>query len=300
MKRFILVLSCTLLAITTLAGCAASSRNFDSMPSTTTTYNEQESGGSQNTPAISRKILKNVNLSLEAKNVEEAYNDILAYAVGLGGYEFSRTQQVSGDITTVSAKIKIKPEHLDDFIAHIGSVSYIVNNQTSSEDITSDYYDARTRLDTMEKSLETYYDFLDSAKNIDESLKVQTQINDLTLRIESLKGQLNLWDSLLAESTVSIYLRQLSDPMQARREINWSTLTFDDMGYLMKSGLAALLNTVVVVLQWIAIILVVLSPLLIIGLIVLILVRKRIRRKRDELEKLKRSHQADATENGKR
>ncbi len=128
---------------------------------------------------------------------------------------------------------------------------------------------------------------MESAKNIEESLLVQQQINELTVRIESLKGQISLWDSLLAESTLEkeSHCDDLTDPVQTRREISWSTLSFDDMGYLIKTGLSWLLNAIAVVLQWLAIILVILSPLLIIAAIVLILIFRRRRRKKDFIGK---------------
>lgn len=283
MKRLLFLVSAAILVLALISGCAASSTTADQgSPGTqsTTTYASNDGAGEPtgDLPAAVRKVIKNVELYLEAKDVQMAYDSILAYAEQHGGYEFNRSQQTSGDVVTINAQIKIDPDQLNDLIDYIGSVCQLNEQRTSSEDITSDYYDAKTRLATMEKALLTYYTFLEDAKTIDESLKVQNQINDLTLQIESLKGQISLWDNLLAESTVTIYLRQTTDPVQVKREINWSTLSFDDMGYLMQSGLTWLLNIIVVVLQWAAIIIVITSPLWIIALLVIWLVRRRRRR----------------------
>ncbi|MGI6333770.1 MAG: DUF4349 domain-containing protein [Saccharofermentanales bacterium] len=305
MKRLMIFLLCLTLSALIFAGCASSSYPIkdgsnaqapsnvapplDSKGSPREDFTETPAGAL----AIQRKVVKNASLTLEAVNVSDAYAAILRYVEDLGGYEFSRSQQVREDITTIYAVIKINPEQLDTVISHIGTLCRIVNTQTSSNDITADYYDAKTRLATMEKALATYYNFLESAENIEESLLVQQQINELTVKIESLKGQINMWDSILAESTLDITLRQLSDPVQTRREISWSTLSFDDMGYLIKTGLNWLLNTVAVVLQWLAIILAILSPLLIVAAIVLVLIFRRRRRKRILLEKSQQTHPAD-------
>lgn len=299
MKRLIITLFCILLTLSAAAGCSAYAPKEGSMPTTTATFDDRESGAAPDLPAIQRKVLKNISLSLEAQNVAETYEQILAFAEERGGYEFSRSQQLADDKITITARIKIRPDALDDFIAYIGSLCRIILNQTTSEDITADYYDARTRLATMERALETYFGFLDSARTIEDSLRVQAQINDLTLRIESLKGQIRLWDSLLAESTVYIELRQISDPMTARREINWSTLSLDDMGYLMKAGLATLLNGLIVVLQWILIVLVVLSPFIVIALIVIILVRRKRRIRQKQLKERERALRADSAKDEK-
>jgi hypothetical protein len=288
MKRMLIIFLAAMLLLTAIAGCSAASttqkgnnENFD--PVATTTAGSNDKGGTAELPAPLRKIIKNVALDLRSKDVEATYNELLAYAVQYGGYEIYRTQQTSTAAITIDAQIKIKPGQLDDFVKYIGSRCEIISNQTSTEDITAQYYDATTRLQTMEKTLITYYTFLDNANNIDESLKVQTEINQLTLQIESLKGQIKLWDSLLAESTVTIRLRQVTDPVQIKKEINWSTLTFNDMGYLMQSGLTWLLNVLVVFVQWVAIALVVTSPLWIVALLIIWLVfrhNRKIRKQR--------------------
>jgi len=284
MKRFAVILSGLIILMLLISSCAASAPTYTNPGTqyTTTAAANDEGSGQQNADSASyqRKVIKNINLELEAKDVKAVYDQILAYAAARGGYEFSRDQQTYNEQIIISAQIKIDPRQLDDFVAFIGTVCDVDSEKSTSSDITADYFDAKTRLATMERTLQTYYDFLENAKNIDESLKVQQQIDELTLQIETLKGRINLWDSLLAESTVSIYLRQVVDPVAAKRDINWSTLSLDDMGYLIKAGLLTVLNALVVVLQWAAIIVAVTSPLWIVALIVILVIRRRRRQKR--------------------
>ena len=63
------------------------------------------------------------------------------------------------------------------------------------------------------------------------------------------------------------------------------------MGYLMRNGLTAVANTLVSVLQWLAIVLVAASPLWIIALVVILVIRRK--KKRAALAK----KQAEAAEN---
>lgn len=306
MKRLLIILTVVLLLFAGLTGCAASTTTQGGTGSTTyatTTAGDMNEGGGDtaSSAAFQRKVLKNVDMSLQSKDVEAAYQQILAYASSHGGYEFSRSQQKSDSEVVISAQIKIKPEFLDDFTSFIATVADVTRQQTSSSDITADYYDARTRLQTMEMTLETYYGYLEDAKNIDESLKVQRMIDDLTLQIEVLKGKLSMWDSLLAESTVSIYLVQEKAPVETRREIKWSALTFDDMGYLIKAGFTAVVNTLVVILQWLAISLAVMSPLLLIALVILLLIRRHLKIKARKMaahasEVAQRAQNANASE----
>ncbi len=298
MKRFLMIALVSVMLLTVLAGCSAMAspgKDVDESPG----YYPVETNAGAPTDAdfgsadgestfptnagtvtsVLRKIIKDVQLSLEAKDVKAAYADLLAKAIALGGYEFDKAQGISDDIVYIDAVFKIEPENLDAFIAYADDKYEILSNNTNSSDITKDYYDAQTRLTTMEKSLETFYGLLAKAETIEDSLKVLAQIDQLTLEIESLKGQISMWDNLLAESTVSIRLRQITSPVEPKREINWSTLSWDDMGYLIQAGLTTLINAIVIFLQWLVIILVVLSPLWVIGLIVLFILLRRHRRK---------------------
>jgi hypothetical protein len=294
MKRLLALAIAAIIFLAAFAGCSASqSTAYDNegpyaTTAATTTYagGDGQGSGLDGNPSAERKIIRDANLALEVSDVVKAYNDILAYARQYDGYEISRSQTRSNGYIAIQARIKIKPDQLDAFIEFIGKQGTVINTQITTEDITEDYYDIQTRLKTMESTLLTYYDFLNRAKTIDESLQVQYQINQLTAEIESLKGKIKLWDSLLAESVVTLNLRQSEDPVKIKKEINWSTLTFDDMGYLMRSGLTGVLNFLANAIQWLAIALVVTAPFWIAGLIVLFILLRRKKKQRQQKQNI--------------
>ena len=286
MKRIQPVLAVLLIILLLLAGCSAQTGHSGGMPQTTTTAASKsdseysnESSPTADGKTLERKIIRNASLDLEVNDVLSAYDSLLNWAAQRGGYEIRRNQQKSNGFITIDAQIKISPDHLDAFLLYAAELGEVINTQISTEDITDSYYDAETRLRSMEASLERYYDYLEQAGNIEESLSVQQEINRLTVEIESMKGRLKLWDSLMAESVVTIRLRQTSDPVKIKKEINWSMLSFADMGYLMKSGLTGVANVLVNIVQWAAIVLVAAAPFWIVALIVIFLLRRRKKKK---------------------
>jgi hypothetical protein len=290
MRRMIPLILALLFMAMAGAGCAAAATttgyDYGKPVATTTAGQKNDYENAQADASIAqRKVIKNAQLDLEVKDVLASYSQLLDYATQNGGYEISRVQQKSSGYITVDAQIKIAPDQLDAFLSFAGTLGDVINTQITTSDITDDYYDTKTRLETMEKTLETYYAFLQKAANIDESLDVQSRIDQLTVEIESLKGKLALWDSLLAESTITIRLRQVEDPVKIKKQINWSTLSFSDMGYLMKSGLTSVLNFLVNALQWLAIALVVTAPLWIVALVIIILVRRANKKRKRALQK---------------
>ena len=230
------------------------------------------------------KIIRNARLDLEADNGEQAYQTLLKFATDRGGYEASRQLSTSSGYAVIEARIKLAPQYLDEFLAFAGNTAKVINESTSSQDVTESYYDVQTRLKTMEQMLAKYTDFLADAQNITEALAVQAEINRLTTEIESLKVRLRYYDSMVAESTITLLIREARDPIKTTRELKWNALTLDDMGYLMQRGLLIVANALTNVGQWLLIAIVAVSPLLIIALIVFFIVRRRRRRAR-ELEK---------------
>jgi hypothetical protein len=263
----------TTMAATTMAGAEAAANK--SMADSAKGFAGSTTIPASGQPAsLATKIIRNANLGIEAEDVVKAYQSLLDFAIQKGGYESTRKVTTSNNLTVLDAKIKIAPEHLDELLNFAGTTGKVINVQISSQDITESYYDSKIRLETMESLLKKYNDFLYKANTVNEALSVQSEINRLTTEIEALKGKLRYYDTMVAESTVTIIIRQLSDPIKIQKEIVWNALTINDMGYLMQRGLMGVVNALTGIAQWLAIIVIALSPLLVIGLIVLILVRR--------------------------
>ncbi|NLW11873.1 MAG: DUF4349 domain-containing protein, partial [Clostridiaceae bacterium] len=257
-----------IIALLALAGCSASSKDTSypgepgyndggdgaPMETTTASMSLQSGAGDVDKLDANRKIIRNASLDMTVVDVTAVYESILAQAQSYGGYELSRQQSEQNDYVYISAAIRIPPENLDAFIEFIKESGNVINISISTDDITESYFDTEIRLENMEKNLDKYYEYLEDSRNIEDTIMVQNQINTLTMEIESLKGKLKLWDSQLSESTVALNIRQVDDPVQIRKEVNWKALSWDDMSYMMTSGLKSVVNFLTGVGQWLLIV----------------------------------------------
>lgn len=251
-----------------------------------TDSDSQETTEQTGNQAVERKIIKNANLYLQADDVLQAYQKILNYAKQNGGYEtsysFSQSQNNSNGF--ISAEIKIAPDKLDAFMTFAGDCAKVISSNITSDDITASYYDYQTRLETMEKSLDRYYTLLETADNTDSIIAIQSQIDSLTLEIESLKGQIKLYDSLVEQSTVQIEIRPTAG-IGSGENVQWNSLSFDDITKLSSNGFMTVINGIWSVLQWILIVIISISPLLIIAaivIVIIIIIVKRNKKKRSK------------------
>ena len=233
-----------------------------------------------------KKIIKNADVFIESGNADESYNKLYTNMTKLGGYEFSRSTNKSSNRVSIDLLLKIPSQNLDSFLASLHECGEIISSNVSADDITDKYLDLEIRMDNMRKSLEKYYDFLSNSKNIDEMLKVQNEINRLTADIESAEGRINLWNKQVAESDVNIRIREKSDPARYSGMVKWNSLSFKDMGNLMKVGFISVSNTIVSVFQWLLVIVVSIFPVIIIaaGVVWFIIYKKRKAPKKNNKE----------------
>ncbi len=282
-KSFVLLIIVSILLLV-FAGCSAAYESDENRknglaeevaPGTTTT----EIANSQ------RKIIRNGRMDLESKDVEETYNDLISFVESKGGYEFSNETFMRNDHLTINLVIKVKADHLGDVMDYAGTLATVINKNLSSEDITDKYHDYKTRLETKRHSLDSYYRMLEKADNVQEILSIQSEINALTEDIEAYEGMLKLWESQVDESSLRITINEIDDPLKPKKEVDWSALSFKDMGTLIKNGFTSVVNVIVSILQWLIILIVSALPLILIAGVVLFFVLKN-RKKRKKKQAL--------------
>ena len=245
-------------------------------------YSAENDVSVENAVPADRKVIRNASLEIMAKDAASLYRDIVNFGVEIGGYEYSYSMANYESYSAIRAVFKIPPESLGMFVTFVGEKGNITNSTMGSEDITENYFDAKTRLETKRRSLEQYYQLLKNASGVEEIVYVQRIIDSITEDIESLEGRLNVWNSQVNMATVTLNIHQENDPIQIRKEISWNTLSVDDMGYLIKRGFFSVTNTMVSILQWIVVLIVGYSPLwvlLAVGVFLWFVVRKRMQNK---------------------
>lgn len=274
-SRVLIVLLSILVLIST--GCSAA-KNHEKAPVGDNGYtedNENIVNRDNNIEDSVKKLIKNGYLILETDDVAKTYANILTFVSNNEGYEYSHQMTVNERYTSIKAVLKIKPDKLDDIMSYVGDVAVIINSSTDSEDITDKYYDAQTRITTKKKMLENYYNYLEDAKNIDETLSLQKIIDGITEEIEVLEGKLKLWDTLSSEATLTITISQINDPLKPKKDINWNALTWSGMGTLIKNGFISVSNVIVSVFQWFIIFITSISPVLVIGAIIILIIKRK-------------------------
>ncbi len=225
------------------------------------------------------KIIRTAQVYMESDDAQKCYDTLKKFAEDNGGREMNVSKEsdsYSDYISvTITATLKIAPDKLDAFIELAEKTDTVTSSSISSDDVTTEYYDIKIRLESKKKSLENYYKLLEEAETIQESLEIQSYITDLTAEIESMEGWLKYYDSKVDLSTIELTIVQRDKtPSVVEDDFEWDSLSFSDVVTLIKNGFLSVLNFLWSLLLWLIIIAAALSPILVIAGVAIFFVRR--------------------------
>lgn len=156
-------------------------------------------------PKMEQKIIKEATLRFETDDLENTFNQIQK-AVTAGKATIINDSE-GKDYGTVfrNLTVKVPSQNFDRFINDISKgVSYFEIKNISAQDVTEQFIDLTSRLNTKKKLEERYLQILQKAVKVSEILEIEKQISVIREEIEAKEGQLKYLQSRVSESTVTI------------------------------------------------------------------------------------------------
>jgi hypothetical protein len=159
-----------------------------------------------------KKIVKTANLNAELKNYKNFSQQLSEKVKKYGGY-ISQEEQSQSDYQIQNAVvIKVPVDQFENALTDLTKdVSKLNEKHISSADVTSQLVDGKSRLEAKKQVRLRYLDLLKQAKNMEEILTVQKEINDIQEDIELVNGRINTLSHESAMSTINFTFFQIVD-----------------------------------------------------------------------------------------
>ena len=93
----------------------------------------------------------------------------------------------------------------------INDVKKLNEKRVTSEDVTTEFVDTRSRLESKKQVRLRYLDLLKQARNMEEILSVQSEINGIQEEIESASGRIEYMSHSSSFSTINLTFFQVLD-----------------------------------------------------------------------------------------
>lgn len=165
-----------------------------------------------------RKLIRDVNMSVEARDFDGVLSQITDKVRELGGYvessdvsgisvnSYGGSQQRYADI-----RARIPADRLDRFVETVESAGNVTSKQEQVTDVTLQYSDVQSRKKSMEIEQERLWALLEKAESLDAVVALEARLSEIRYELESYTSQLRLYDNQVDYSTVSINMREVKD-----------------------------------------------------------------------------------------
>lgn len=161
-------------------------------------------------PDWNKKIIKTATLNVEVKEYSKFNQLVHSSASRFGGYIADELQSETEYKIENTIVMKVPVDQFQSAVDFLTSGDGNINEKKiSSEDVTTQFVDTKSRLEAKKQVRLRYLDLLKQAKNMEEILQVQSEINDIQEEIESAAGRINYLSNASAMSTINLTYYQV-------------------------------------------------------------------------------------------
>ena len=152
-----------------------------------------------------RIIVRTVDMTLVVDDIQGAIDSVAQVAVESDGWVVSSDRSLKHQ---GSVSVRVPSNLLDDVIGQIrGLADEVEMEVTSSQDVTDEYVDLRSRLTNQEATEEALLKLFGRADRVEDALDVQEQVSAVQQTIERLKGRIKLLEETAAFSLITVFLK---------------------------------------------------------------------------------------------
>lgn len=161
----------------------------------------------ETTEVNKKKIIKDGRLGIKVTELEKAKSRIDTLVKNNGGYYANENFNNTDYEASYNLRIRIPTDKFEKFIAEAESGDgEILYKQIDARDVTDQFIDLETRLETKRNYLTRYRELLKQAKNVKEILEIEEKIRGLEEEIESTTGRLKYLGDLVDYSSLDLMI----------------------------------------------------------------------------------------------
>lgn len=241
------------------------------------------------------KIIYSADATVETTEFDKTLEAVKSVVEELGGWiesssvngaQYSNISRGAKTNRSANYTIRVPNGEFDGLMSRLPSLGNVPYSHIYTENVTSQYYDTKTRLTTYQAQEQRLLDLLDMAENVSDVIEIENELAEVRYRIESLQTTLRGWDRRVSWSTLYLNINEVSEYTPAEKRSYGSRLMdslengIDDLGEFLLELVEALP---------------VLILLLILLIIVILIIKKTVRAgNRRRAERREKRNAADA------
>lgn len=163
----------------------------------------------ENSEVSNKKIIKDGSLSIKSESITESKRNLDSILKRFNAYY--ETENLQNDNNQIGYDLKIRVPYIN-FEKIVSAIEKgkdeIVNKNIQARDVTEEFIDLTSRLESKQAYLKRYKDLLSKAQSIKDVLEIEEKIRVIQEEIESTKGRLKYLSDQVSYSSLSINVFQ--------------------------------------------------------------------------------------------
>lgn len=251
LKKLLVIFLCVAVFATVLCSCSNASGKATSISYPDAEYSNEfyrsdysESSNEDKSIAYNQMLVKKFTVYMDTKNFEETLEKLKNEITGYGYISNSNVQQSSSkySIRSASYTFRVDSDRVEEFVDKISKFGNVTNTKSSVEDITKQYYDLESQMESLieEKS---HFEALRKGADYASLIAIEDKIANLTSQINYLNSQIEFYKSSVNYSYVYLTVNEVKEYV-AVEETFW-----DELGNTIKGSLQAFVDVLHVILN---------------------------------------------------
>lgn len=160
-------------------------------------------------PMIGPHVVKTASLDLLVgkDGFEEAFEQAQLVAGRYGGFVVSSSSHGTR-IRSGNLVLRVPNESFERALADLRDLGRVEGESVSGEDVSAQFVDLEARLRTWEAQEAVLLRLMDRATSVEDTLRIQRELQDVQLRIEQIRGQLRVLRDRTELATITVGIRE--------------------------------------------------------------------------------------------
>lgn len=179
--------------------------------------------GSPADSLIHQQLIRTASLTVKVPKVTDATQTATQIVKGLGGYvETSNSSSTDKTRPTATITLRVPVKNFDTLLNKVRALGEVLEDNSSSEDVTATVADVNARLKVMKAEEDSYITMLRAARKVGEMLEIKERLSSVRQEIESLEAQQRALGSQTSYSTVTCVFTQAPAVGDPKPSESWS------------------------------------------------------------------------------
>ncbi len=155
-----------------------------------------------------QKLIYTYYYDFETLNFDQSIAYITQRVEELGGY-LESTAVNGSSYRNASLTVRIPQTHAKEFLSDTASIGEIQSQSTTAEDVTLEFYDVQSRLESLHAQHDRLIELIDRAENLSDIAELENQLSNVEYEISRYQTRMNVLSNRIDYVTIHMSLQEV-------------------------------------------------------------------------------------------